>query len=159
MCEFFPPMCPKGIQCQCHAMEIHAEISSFWRMVIHHGETETPWATKPQFTDVFLPNGRGLRRANQFYLPDRFLEDCTYTYPHPLPDCLGGELGVNMLSNLIYLYTFRILEVLMCTSAHYDAQWPAPTDQIGPASVSASLEPQQVEVNRTIMYLFNIIII
>ena len=46
----------------------------------------------------------------------------------------------------------------MCTSAHYDAQWPAPTDQIGPASVSASLEPQQVEVNRTIMYLFNIII-
>ena len=40
------------------------KFQSFWRMVIHHGETETPWATKPQFTDVFLPNGRGLRRAN-----------------------------------------------------------------------------------------------
>lgn len=56
---------------------------------------------------------------------------------------------MNMLSNLIiliYLYTFRILEVVMCTSAHYDAQWPPPTDQIGPASVAASLEPQQVEV-------------
>ena len=55
---------------------------------------KTPWVSKPKHLDVFLSNGRGLCRENQCHFQNGFIEDRSYTDPVPLPDCLGGELGV-----------------------------------------------------------------